>query len=173
MAKPDPAELERFLASFLYREEGFLLDEVVDLDRDARSAHARLDTSKPLPYTSLQRNSAHHPPHVAAAEMLALTGSLGCLHAWFFHGVRWDQGWTGFGSRIHRADFKNLARVGPPLELRSRETRSRAGARRVVIRYEFRFEQQGRVVYLGDQSAMFLKEPDLSREEPGGAAGNG
>lgn len=157
----DPAELRRFRDTFLYRDEAFLVDEVTALDRDARRLEARLDTSKPLPYSRLQRNGPHHPPHVSAAEMLALTGTLGCLHAWLFHGVRWDEGWTGFGSRIHRADFKELAALGPPLALHSRELRARDGARRVVIRYEFRFEQEGRLVYLGDQSAMFLKEPEL------------
>ena len=169
MPKPDALELRRFLDSFLYCEEGFLLDEVLDVNTDDQRVRARLDTQKPLPYTRLQRSGPHHPPHVAAAEMLALTGSLGCLHAWFFHGVRWDEGWTGFGNRIHRADFKELARVGAPLELYSRETRTRAGSRRLVISYEFRFEQQGRHVYQGDKTAMFLKQPDLSL--PGHADG--
>jgi hypothetical protein len=41
--------------------------------------------------------------------------------------------------------------------MHSRETRSRAGPRRVVIRYEFRFSQEDRLVYFGDQSAMFVK----------------
>jgi hypothetical protein len=31
----------------------------------------------------------------------------------------------------------------------------------VVIRYEFRFEQDGAVVYTGDQTAMFVKDADL------------
>jgi len=169
MPRPDPAELARFLDTFLYRPEGFLLDEVVDLCPDERRVEARLDTRKPLPYTRLQRPGPHHPAHVAAAEMLALTGSLGCLHAWFFHGCRWDEGWTGFGNRIHRADFKELAQVGPPLSLHSRETRTRVGAKRVVIRYEFRFLQESRLVYLGDQTAMFLKEPDLNGGRSDGA----
>ena len=38
-----------------------------------------------------------------------LTGTLGCLHAFLFHGCHWDEGWSGFGNRIHRADFKKLA----------------------------------------------------------------
>ena len=62
---------------------------------------------------------------------------------------------------MHRADFKSLARLGPPLELFSRETQWRDGPKRVVIRYEFRFEQEGRLVYLGDQSAMFFKDVAL------------
>ena len=122
-----------------------------------------MDTTRELPFARHQRVDANHPAHVAAPELIMLSGNLGCLHAWFFHGCRWDEGWTGFGNRIHRADFKNLARLGPPLDLHSRETRTRNGARRVVIRYEFRFEQEGRPVYFGDQTAMFLKEPDLSQ----------
>ena len=30
-----PADVERFLASFLYDEGGFLVDEIVAIDRDA------------------------------------------------------------------------------------------------------------------------------------------
>jgi glycosyltransferase involved in cell wall biosynthesis len=103
--------------------------------------------------------------HVSAAEIIMITGGLGCLHAWFFHGCRWDEGWAGFGNRIHRADFKSLARRGPPLQMHSRETRARTGAQRVLIRYEFHFRQEGRLVYFGDQTAMFLKGRGLGELE--------
>ena len=161
-----PAEMRHFLATFLYREEAFLIDEVLRLDAEQRVIEARMDTTRPLPFASQQRTDARHPPHVAAGELLMLTGNLGCLHAWFFHGCRWDEGWSGFGNRIHRADFKRLARLGPPLWLESRETRSRVGERRVLLRYEFRFSQRnGRsreeLVYLGDQTAMFVKDREL------------
>ena len=76
-----------------------------------------------------------------------VTGSLGCVHAWFFHGCRWDEGWAGFGNRIHRADFKQLALIGPPLRFDSRETKTRVGAERVVIRFEFEFWQDDALVY--------------------------
>ncbi len=101
------------------------------------------------------------------------TGGLGCLHAYLFHGCRWDEGWAGFGNRIHRADFKRLASIGPPIVLESKQTRTRVGSRRIVIRYDFRFRQKGETVYLGDQSAMFVKgraldsvfSPDSAGEE--------
>lgn len=157
----DPDEMRRFLASFMYREEAFLVDEVVRLDAEAREIEARMDTTRPLPFAAQQRVSPEHPAHVAAGEILMATGSLGFLHAWFFHGCRWDEGWTGFGNRIHRADFKALARIGPPLEMHSREVRSRVGPRRAVLRYEFRFVQEGELVYLGDQTAMFFRERAL------------
>ncbi len=163
----DPREMERFLASFAYRDEAFLVDEVLRLDHDARRIEARLDTRRPLPFAAQQRVDPRHPAHVAAGELLMATGSLGCLHAWFFHGCRWDEGWVGFGSRIHRADFKELAQIGPPLELESKEIRVRVGPRRVVLRCGFEFRQEGRLVYVGDQSAMFLKDVPLEEANTG------
>jgi hypothetical protein len=146
--------MRRFLDTFLYREEVFLVDEVVALDPEARRVEARMDTTRPLPFAAAQRVGPGYPAHVSAAELLMLTGNLGCLHAWFFHGC--------LGNRIHRADFKSLARLGPPLVLESVETRTRVGARRVVIRYAFRFTQSGDVVYVSDQTAMFFKDSDLA-----------
>lgn len=157
----DPEEIRRFLETFLYGEAAVLVDEIVSVDRSTHEIAAWLDTRRPLPFSSQQRVDARHPAHVSAAEILMATGSLGCLSAWLFHGVRWDEGWSGFGNRIHRADFKSLARLGPALALHARETQWRDGPRRVVIRCEFRFEQEGRLVYTGDQSAMFFKDRAL------------
>jgi|TARA_B100002003_G_scaffold214930_1_gene213425 hypothetical protein len=159
---PDIEDLARFRESFLYREEAFLVDRVTEVRPDEKLLRAQLDTTRPFPYAQFQRNGVHHPPHVAGADLIAITGSLGCLHVWLFYGVRWKEGWTGFGNRIHRADFKKLARLGPPLELTSRETRVRVGERRIVLRLEFEFRQRGKIVYFGDQTAMFLKSPDFS-----------
>jgi len=113
-------------------------------------------------FARCQRVDERHPAHVSGAELLMVTGGLGCLHAWFFHGCRWDQGWAGFGNRIHRADFKRLARIGPPIELLSRETKTRVGDRRIVIRFEFDFRQAGETVYAAEQSAMFVKGRPLA-----------
>ncbi len=153
----DPAEMDRFLDTFMYREDAFLVDEVRRLDPLAREIDALLDTERPLPFAAQQRTHDGHPAHVAAGEILQATGSLGCLHAWFFHGCRWDEGWAGFGNRIHRADFKEIVRRGPPLELHSHETRTRTGTSRIVIRYAFEFRQEGKLAYQGDQTAMFVK----------------
>lgn len=153
----DAAEMRRFLETFMYEEEAFLLDEVVRLDKAAREVEALLDTTRTLPLTSHQRAQPGHPAHVSGGDVIMATACLGCLHAWFFHGVRWDEGWTGFGNRIHRADFKTLAEVGPPMVLKSRETGSRIGATRIVLRYEFHFSQAEDLIYYGDQSAMFVK----------------
>ena len=158
----DPVELQRFLDTFLYREDAVLLDEITAIDEAARRIDARLDAKRPLPLADAQRVSRLHPAHVSGAEFVMVTGALGCLHAWLFHGCRWDEGWAGFGNRIHRADFKRLARRDAPVELSSTATRERVGASRVVIRFAFDFRQAGEVVYVGDQSAMFVKGKPLA-----------
>jgi hypothetical protein len=152
---PDPAH---FLATTPYTPGALLIDEVLEVDRERSRVRARLDTAKELPLVGDQRGDpATHPRHVAAPVLLQLTGMLGLLHAYYFHGVRFDEGWIGFGSRIHRADFKRLVRLGPPLELESVETRARLGADRHVVRYEFRFTQDGALCYFGDQTATWLR----------------
>ena len=158
----DPEKLQAFLDTFLYRESAVLVDEITGIDAAAGRIEARLDTAdRTFPFAEAQRTSVNHPGHVSGAELVMVTGALGCLHAWLFHGVRWDEGWAGFGNRIHRADFKRLARLGPPIELSSTETRTRVGPSRVVLRYQFEFRQEGEPVYVGDQSAMFVKDVAL------------
>jgi len=153
------AELERFRASFLYQPAAFLVDEVLGIDPEQRAIEAVLRTTRALPLSDLQRPSTSHPPHVSAGDLLQATGSLGCLHAWLFHGCRWDEGWVGFGTRIHHAHFERLVERGPDLRLSSRELRSRVGPKRVVLRYTFEFFQAGERAYLGEQSAMFVRAP--------------
>jgi len=156
------SDLERFVATFLYSADAFLVDEVLRLDAERGEVEARMDTTRTLPVTRFQVGDPRtHPRHVSAPDLVLLTGNLGCLHAYFLHGCRWEEGWVGFGNRIHRADFRSLVTVGPPLLLHSKEMRVRRGAKRVVLRYEFRFQQEGRLVYFGDQSAIFVKDRAL------------
>lgn len=159
-AVPGPfpkAEMARFLRTYHYAPEAFLVDEVLAIDREAGEVRARMDTTRPLPLSALQRGAPEvHPRHVSGPELLQVTGCLGSLHAYFNYELRWDEGWVGYGTRIHRADFRRLVGLGPPLELRSRELRVRRSRRRLVLRLGFRFEQEGALVYEGDQSAHFL-----------------
>ena len=158
MSAPSQQEIDRFVAMFLYSREAFLVDEVLRLDPSQGEIEARMDTTRLLPVSRFQAGDPRvHPRHVSAPDLLLLTGNLGCLHAYFLHGCRWDEGWVGFGNRIHRADFRRLVTIGPPLFLHSKETRVREGQKRVVLRYEFRFSQEGQLAYFGDQSAMFVR----------------
>jgi hypothetical protein len=157
----DPQILWHFLDTFLYRQEAVLLDEITTVDTESKRIEAVFETTRPLPFAKQQRTSPNHPAHVSGPELILATASLGCLHAYLFYGCRWDEGWAGFGNRIHRADFKQLASIGPPIELVCCETRGRIGPARIVLRFDFEFRQQGKLVYRGDQTAMFIKEKKL------------
>jgi hypothetical protein len=47
--------------------------------------------------------------------------------------------------------------MGPPLDLELRATKIRQGKAQVFGRYEFRFTQEGTLIYQGDQAAMWMK----------------
>jgi hypothetical protein len=53
----DPAELRRFLDSFLYHEDAFLVDEITGVDTEARRIEAPLDTRRALPYSRGDRRA--------------------------------------------------------------------------------------------------------------------
>ena len=165
MTFPSPwpdADVARFVDTFIYSPRAFLVSEVLTADPEAGRMTARMDTTRYLPFSAEQRGDpVLHPRHVSAPELMMITGNLGCLHAYFFYGCRWDAGWVGFGSRAHRIDFKDIAHIGPSLDLESVETRKRVGASRVMLRYDFTFTQGGRVVYRGDQSAIFVRHKEL------------
>jgi hypothetical protein len=151
-------EAERFLATLPYDPRVFFVDAVHGIDRAEKRVRAQLDTRRPLPLSDMQRGDPRiHPRHVNGAVLVHVTGVLGMLHAFFLNGLRFDEGWIGFGSRIHRADWKRLVRIGPPLELVSVETKLRASPDRQIARYEFRFSQEGELCYVGDQTATWLR----------------
>jgi hypothetical protein len=162
------AEAARFLETLPYDPRAFFIDEVLAIESGEKRIRARLDTTRPLPLSDLQRGDPSlHPRHVNGAVLVHLTGVLGLLHAYFLNGLRFDEGWIGFGSRIHRADFKRLVRIGPPLDLVSVETRLRASPERQIARYEFRFCQEGGLCYVGDQTATWLRGRAFEDEAAG------
>ncbi len=61
------------------------------------------------------------------------------------------------GGRIHDARYKALARPGVPVEIECQATKVRLGNKRALARYDLRFYQGETLVYVGDQTAMWLK----------------
>ncbi len=150
----DPA----FVADCPYGPDALLLDEVLTVDRDASLVRVRMPTHDALPLTVAQR--AHpvlHPRHVAGGLMVHMTGIVGFAHAYYVLDVRHADGWTGYGVRIHDARFSALARPGPPLVIEARATRTRRLGSQMFIRYRFMFEQEGTVIYTGDQTAAWTR----------------
>lgn len=160
---PWPAvECKRFVDTFFYGPGAFLVDEVTFADPNDGVLEARIDTTRHMPYTAEQRGDPKlHPRHVNGGDLLTITGNLGCLHAFFFHGCRWDEGWVGFGAKIYRADFKNLARIGPPVTCRSVEMQKKRMSDRLIIRFDFEMKQGDKLVYQSEQSAIFTKDFEI------------
>ena len=62
----------------------------------------------------------------------------------------------GYGGRIHKARFKALAEPGEAIIIDCHTTRVRKSDTKVLARYEFEFRQGDKVVYEGDQTALWL-----------------
>jgi len=145
-----------FLADCPYAPEALLFDEIVELDREAGRIRARMPTHERLPFTDLQRaHPERHPRHVSGAVMVHVTAMLGLAHAYYILDLRHAEGWIGYGTHIDEARYGRLARIGPPLELECHATRIRRIRGALYVRYAFRFEQDGAVVYQSRQAAVF------------------
>jgi 3-hydroxymyristoyl/3-hydroxydecanoyl-(acyl carrier protein) dehydratase len=89
--------------------------------------------------------------------MVHMTGMVGFAHAYYVLGLRHAEGWIGYGGRIHQARFRALAAPGEPMELECVGKLVRRGSKRVLARYDLRFYQGERLIYEGDQTAMWLR----------------
>jgi hypothetical protein len=148
---------QAFYDELLYEPEVLLLDELLEVDAERSLVRATLKVAPDLPLTAQQRVSANHPRHLAGALILHATGSLGFVHAYYVLGLRTSEGWSGYGTHIHRAVFRGLIEPGDRVEAECRATRLRLGAERHVIRYAFDFRRDGKRVYEGDQTAMWMR----------------
>ncbi len=150
-----------FVADCFYLPEGLLIDEVLEVDREASRVRVRMPTHDDLPITSLQRvHPTRHPRHVSGGLIIHMTGVAGMTHAYYVLGLRHADGWVGYGGAIHRGRYKNLAPPGEPIEITCTATRLRQRERSVVARYDLLFTQGGKPIYEGDQTAMWMKVDD-------------
>jgi hypothetical protein len=149
---------QAFIDDCPYGEEALLLDEIVEVDRANSMVRVRMPTHAKLPLTSAQRvHPARHPQHVAGGLMVHMTGMVGFVHAYYVLDLRHHEGWTGYGVRIHGARFHSIAQMGEPLILKGWTTQMRRGTKNILARYGFEFTQGERLVYEGDQTAMWTR----------------
>jgi len=149
---------QAFIDDCPYGPGGMLLDEILIIDRDKSLVRVRMPTHEDLPLTREQRvHPVRHPRHVSGGLMVHMTGMAGFVHAYYVFDLRHAEGWIGYGGRIHDARYRALAPPGVPIEIECQATKVRRGARRIVARYDLKFYQGAQLVYVGDQTAMWLK----------------
>lgn len=147
-----------FVADCPYGPGGIIIDDIVEIDAKSGLVRATMPCHPDLPITRAQRvHPVKHPQHVSGGLMIHVTGVLGFVHAYYVLGLRHADGWIGYGGRIYNARFHSLAKMGPALDLEGQATKVRRMSEQVFVRYEFRFMQEGQLVYEGDQGAMWTK----------------
>lgn len=152
-----PLEPE-FLADCPYAPTGLLIDEILEIRAEDHFVAARMPTHEELPLTREQRvHPVRHPRHVSGGLMVHMTGMVAFIHAYYVLGLRHSEGWIGYGARITSARFHALAPPGEPLRLECRATQVRKSAKTVLARYSFRFLQGDKLVYEGDQTALWSR----------------
>jgi 3-hydroxymyristoyl/3-hydroxydecanoyl-(acyl carrier protein) dehydratase len=155
-----PLEAE-FVSDCLYYPDGLLIDEVLEVDIPNSLVRVRMPTHEDLPLTRTQRvDPVIHPRHVSGGLMVHMTGVAAFAHFYYVLGLRHSQRWTGYGVRIQDARFHALAKVGPPLILQCKALRTRKRGHHLMVQYEFHFYQDEKLVYEGQQAAMWMKVPD-------------
>lgn len=146
-----------FLSDCPYGPGGFLIDQILLIDRESHLVRARMPTHDDLPLTREQKvHPVLHPRHVSGGLMIHMTGMVAFIHTYYVLGLRHRDGWIGYGARIHDARFKALAAPNEPLILECQMTQHRHSGKRVLARYDFRFMQKDTLIYEGDQTAMWL-----------------
>lgn len=148
-ATPCPFD-DEFVADLPYEPEVLLFDRLLELDPERSLVRCRMDTSPPLPLTSQQRvDPVRHPRHLAAGLIMHATGMLGLVHAHYVLGLRHRDGWTGYGTHVHRAVFRRLVPPCVPAEATCVATRLRLGARAPLHPLLLRVRQRRRAVLRG------------------------
>lgn len=149
---------QAFIDDCPYGPGGLLIDDVLEVDAERGYVKCTMPAHSDLPLTREQRvHPVRHPQHVSGGLMVHMTGMVGFVHAYYVLGLRHSEGWIGYGAKIHSAKFHNLARMGEKLVLEGWTTQLRKGTMRSFARYTLKFSQGGKLVYEGDQAAMWLR----------------
>jgi 3-hydroxymyristoyl/3-hydroxydecanoyl-(acyl carrier protein) dehydratase len=147
-----------FIADCPYGPGGLLIDEILEIRPADDFVAVRMPTHEDLPLTREQRvHPVMHPRHVSGGLMVHMTGMVAFVHTYYVMGLKHADGWIGYGARIRSARFHALATPGAPLRLECKATQLRKTPKMVLARYDFRFFQEGKLVYEGDQTALWTR----------------
>jgi len=146
-----------FARESLYTPDHWYLHDLVELDREGHRIIGWTDTTRLGALVDAQQDWPGHPKHVPGAVAVQLTGTLGNLHAAYILDLRPSEGWVGFGTHMKKARFRRMGTIGEPMISHMTCTRHRKLRGTWFLDYEFRFEQQGEVLYESLQTAAWVR----------------
>ena len=155
-----------FDAESLYLRDHWFVHDLVSVDPEARTLHARTDTTQLGGFVDAQRTVSGHAKHLPAAIAIQITGTLGQLYAVYALGLRATEGWCGYGTHIKDARFGKMGLVGPPLELHLSAHKQRRFRGNWFVEFTFRFEQEGEDVYRSNQWACWMQQEACAAGTP-------
>jgi|SRR5690554_408848 len=149
---------DEFIANSLYAPEAWFLHELLSVDHEAQRVRARMDTTALGQLVAAQRTDSGHALHVPAACIIQATGVLGNVHAREMLGLKGEEGWFGYGTRVSSARFHRMGLIGPPViaVLQVKKARQMRGT--WFVDYAFEFLQDDEPIYTSEQSAVWLRE---------------
>jgi hypothetical protein len=147
-----------FAKECLYGPEHWFVHDVLELGPER--VVARVDTTRLGSPVDAQVVRPGHDKHLPGAVVIQVTGTLGNLHAVYGLGLRFSEGWVGFGTHVRGAKFPSMGRIGPPVDATLTLRRVRTLGSKKFLEYAFLFEQEGRAVYAAEHAAIwFLGDP--------------
>jgi len=150
---PMPPDFEE---QCLYSPDAWFIQDLAMFPDDDRIVGI-CDTTKLGPIVDAQRPWPGHPKHLPGAVVIQITGTLGQLYAAYMLGLPATEGWVGFGTHVHKARFRRMGEIGPPIECEAKMLSKRTMRNTVFIRFRFLFSQDGEECYLSEQSAAFVQ----------------
>lgn len=154
-----------FVSESLYAPEAWFVHDLLDVDLEGSRVLAQVDTTKLGPLVDAQQVRPGHPKHFPGAIAIQITGTLGQLHAVYVLGLRPTEGWSGFGTHILEARFRNLGEIGPPVEASCEATRVRRVRGTVFTDYTFIYRQLGKPIYESKQRAAWVRAAEITDSE--------
>lgn len=148
---------EAFIANALYAPDAWFLHELLEVDAEQQRIVARMDTTRLGPLVDAQRTDSGHALHVPAACIIQATGVLGNVHAREILGLKGEDGWFGYGTRVQQARFHRMGEIGPPVLAECVVKKARQMRGTWFADYAFTFSQHGEPIYSSEQSAVWLK----------------
>ena len=152
---------DELLAHCPYAPDAVFIDEIVEMDKQAGRIVLRVPTRADMPLVCHQRvHPTRHPAHMAGGLLIHITGMAGYVFGHEILGLRGADGWVVFGGALHDVRFHSLAFIGPPLFFEGQSIEVRRHEHKVGVRFQSRFTQNEKLVYEGEQTAVFVNTPD-------------